>query len=212
MNMDPKSTNKKIATRAARIVEPVKDQVGNSAFHPMCVYPELINFSGKNSDENIILFLRRHPASLIWHLFAILILLIAPFFFIAVVKAFGYESASLTAYSFGILLLFAMILFTYIIDLFIKWYYSVNIVTDMRIVDVDFSNVMYHRFSEASLKQIQDVTHSVHGVLGSMFDYGSVFVQTAATRPEFEFYDIPRPRDVQEVIVNLLEEKEKEGN
>lgn len=84
-----------------------------------------------------------------------------------------------------------------------------SIITDQRIVDVDFSNVLFHRFSEAQLEQIEDVTHTVAGIWGSIFDYGTVYIQTAGSKPEFEFINIPRPRDVQDTLLDLLEMKQK---
>jgi hypothetical protein len=84
----------------------------------------------------------------------------------------------------------------------------VNIITSDRIVDVDFSNILFHRFSEAQLENIEDVTHSPVGVFSSIFDYGDVYIQTAGENPEFEFKGVPRPRDIQDTLFDLMEMKQ----
>jgi len=90
-----------------------------------------------------------------------------------------------------------------------KWYFTVNIITDQRVIDVDFDNVLYHKFSEATLEKIEDVSHAPAGLLSSIFDYGDVFLQTAGTEPEFKFKGVPRPRDVQDTLLDLIEMADK---
>ena len=92
---------------------------------------------------------------------------------------------------------------------FFKWFYSVNIITTQRIIDVDFINAFQHRFSEAQLEKIEDISHEHVGFLGSLFDVGTVYIQTAASNAEFEFQNIPRPRDIQDTLNDLLEMKQE---
>jgi hypothetical protein len=49
----------------------------------------------------------------------------------------------------------------------------------------------------------------VTGLLGSIFDFGSVYIQTAAAQPEFVFEFVPRPREVQDTLLDLLELKQE---
>ncbi len=48
-----------------------------------------------------------------------------------------------------------------LITTIVKWYYSVVVVTDRRVVVVKLENAFYHSYSEARLKKIEDVTHSI---------------------------------------------------
>jgi membrane protein YdbS with pleckstrin-like domain len=63
--------------------------------------------------------------------------------------------------------------------------------------------------SEIQLDKIQDVTDKQIGAMGSFFDIGSVFVQTAGSNQDVEFQNIPRPRDVHDILSDLLEMQEK---
>ena len=102
-------------------------------------------------------------------------------------------------------LLLVFIAFTDLVTAFFKWYFTLSIVSDRRVVDLDFKNVVNHLFSEATLGKIEDVSHRHKGMLSSLFDYGTVFIETAGAHPNIEFDNISKPRDVQDTILDLIE-------
>ena len=57
--------------------------------------------------------------------------------------------------------------------------------------------------------RIEDVSHTTIGIIGSIFDIGTVYIQTAGAKAEIEFQNIPRPRDVQDILYDLLELKQE---
>lgn len=172
-------------------------------------FPKDVSFSGIESDEDVIIVVRRSPAAFIWQFFLIVALLLSPIGLFMTLSVLNLEASSSVALGVAGSLVLFLIAITVAFDTFLKWYFSVNIITDQRIVDVDFVNVLYHRFSETQLERVEDVSHEVAGLLGSIFDFGTVYLQTAATIPEFEFVNIPQPRDVQDTILDLLELKQK---
>lgn len=172
-----------------------------------CAFPTDVSFSGKESEECVVLLVRRSLISFWPQYILIAIFLVAPFFFGVMLSAWQGPNTGVIGLSATIL--FWLLAFTTAVDTFLKWFYSVNIVTDERVVDVDFENVMYHRYSETQLENIEDVTHSVNGVLGSIFDFGNVYIQTAGTKPEFVFENVPKPRIVQDTLLDLLEMKQE---
>ncbi|MBI2356719.1 PH domain-containing protein [Candidatus Dojkabacteria bacterium] len=180
------------------------DSINNTG--SFCVFPDTVSFSGQDKGESVVLIVRKHPAVFIPRYLAIIGLLLTPLLFFAAFSGTGDFSP---IYNFGVGLLFLLLAFTVACDTYFKWYYSVNIITDIRIVDVDFNNILFHRFSEAHLDKIEDVSHSPAGVLSSIFDYGDVYIQTAGSKPEFEFTGVPRPRDIQDTLLDLLEMKKK---
>jgi len=104
-----------------------------------------------------------------------------------------------------------LFVFAFILEQFFTWYFNVDIITDERIVDIDFISLIHKRVSDAEIENIEDVTYKVGGIFGTMFDFGTVYVQTAAERPEFEFEDVPRPALVVKVLQKLrLEEKQEQ--
>jgi membrane protein YdbS with pleckstrin-like domain len=97
-----------------------------------------------------------------------------------------------------------------IFEKFLTWYFNVNIITDERIIDVDFNNLIYKEISEAEINKVQDVTYRMGGAIRTLFHYGDVFIQTAGTEENFEFLAIPRPEQVAKLLDQLREEEERE--
>jgi type III secretory pathway component EscS len=61
----------------------------------------------------------------------------------------------------GIILLGIVIAVTILFNTFFKWLLSVNIITTQRIIDVDFVSAFVHKFSEAQLEKIEDISTSI---------------------------------------------------
>ena len=83
------------------------------------------------------------------------------------------------------------------------WYFNVYFVTTKRIIDVDFYNLIDKRVSDAEIDKIQDVSYTTGGVIRTMFNYGDVFIQTAAEVSEFDFMAVPRPEKGAKIIDDL---------
>lgn len=167
------------------------------------VFPKDISFHGQDKGEDVVLVVRAHWVT--WFpsfLLAIFIVCIP----VILTSLLGGISTSLF---WGLILLGILISLTIVLNTFFKWFYSVNIITTQRIIDVDFVNAFQHKFSEAQLEKIEDISHEHVGLIGSLFDVGTVYIQTAASQAEFEFQNIPRPRDVQDTLNDLLEMKQK---
>lgn len=171
-------------------------------------FPQQTRFNGQDAGETIILIVRRHPAVFINRYVMIFVLLFAGFVASSVLGSLGITGGQKFAFSTGAFIFFVLLALTLAVDTFIRWYYSVNIITDQRVVDVNFVNILKHDYAEAQLERIEDVKHTVSGFLGSVLDYGTVRVQTAGSSPEFAFEDVPRPRDVQDTLLDLLEMKQ----
>ena len=78
-----------------------------------------------------------------------------------------------------------------------------GIVTNKRIIDIDFSSILYRETTEARLANVEDITSKQVGYFGSFFHYGNVFVQTAGTYTNIEFLNVPEPAEVVEIINRL---------
>lgn len=84
------------------------------------------------------------------------------------------------------------------------------IITDERIIDVDFYSMIYKSVSEAKLEKVEDVTATTAGFLGAFLNYGNISIQTAAEKREFEFLKVPQPAKVTKFLNELLLEEERE--
>jgi hypothetical protein len=109
-------------------------------------------------------------------------------------------------------MIFWLILFVVWID----YYLDVWIVTTKRIVNIEQVGLFNRQISELEHSKIQDVTSEVKGFLPTFFQYGYVYVQTAAEKARFTFKQIPDPVWVRNIIMQLqkyaeLQSKRREG-
>ncbi len=87
-------------------------------------------------------------------------------------------------------------------------------------VDVDFSGLLSKVVNVADLNNLEDVNYSQTGLVDSIFNIGTVVVQTASEQktPDasgelsaFTFEKIPSPDKVTQVISLLIDNEEKEN-
>jgi membrane protein YdbS with pleckstrin-like domain len=186
------------------------------AFTGFYLNPQNVGFQNQEQGEKVILLLRQHLVTQIFPLFFILIMIILPFLTIWVINSVVTLSnfINLTASEmFFALAVWYLIIFGLTFERFLLWYFNVYLVTSERIIDVDFFGIAFKRISECRLAQIQDVTSASSGPVETFFDYGNVYIQTAAENPEFEFHSVPLADEVvrQIGIQVRLEEAEPAG-
>lgn len=169
-------------------------------------YPDRIDFVNKDPQEVIILMVRRHPITNLPWLIAAFFLIIAPAFLsiLPVVENIPGNFQMV----FGIL--WYVITTAFILEKFLAWFFNVNIVTDERIIDVDFLHLVYREISDADIEQIQDVTVEMGGTIRTIFNYGDVLIQTAAEQAKTRFEAIPHPDRVAKILRELRVEEQEE--
>jgi len=181
------------------------------AISPFLFLPDGVRFETQIPGETIILLLRKHWITNIAWVFMSLVFLVAPIFLFPVISLSGLIPpgfpASLLTFS---ILGWYLITFSYIFVNFLLWYFTVSIVTNDRIIDIDYINILNKKFAETRIDRLEDVTGRTGGFLKSFIDYGDVFVQTAATESVFHFLEVPHPGKVVQII-NELMAKVKEG-
>lgn len=164
-------------------------------------------FPSQLDDEKIYLVVRQH-----WfHLF---LKMLIPLFFLGALLAFqrlGPEAlpplftglaGEITAL---FLQVFMMVILLAVFLIYVLYYLNIQIITNMRIVDVDQVGLFHHVVSELHIDKIEDVTSAVSGIFGTIFDYGDVYVQTAAAVDKFEFTKVPNPLAIEKIILDLYE-------
>lgn len=170
-------------------------------FTSFCRYPSNINFKDQEDNEQILLFIRRHfITNVFWIIFGIFLFCI-PIFLLIFNLSF---SAIPPQYQILILAFYYLIVFNYFFVNFITWFYNISLVTDQRIVDVDYSDLVYKNVASTKIDLVQDVDYTQTGVLRSVFNYGDVFLQTASEKANFDFLAIPNPESVSSTVENLI--------
>jgi len=172
--------------------------------------PTDIHFASQEKDENIIFVMRRDFITNIPWIFFGLIFAIAPFIYMSYVVRNGSIAYFLPSGLEQIfLLVWILISFAYIIESFLKWYYNIYIVTDQRVIDVDFNPLFYKKISETTYDRIEDSSFTINGLFATIFNYGDVFIQTAGGDREFDFLQVPNPSVVQDKISDLAAAEKK---
>lgn len=171
----------------------------------MMFNPPDVCFETQDADEKVIFLLRQHwVTNLPWIFIGLFLLSLPPLIFLF--RLFFNFSLPIP---FTILLVgylfWYLISFGYLFINFLIWYFNAYLITNERVVDIDFIGLTYKQVSTARIEKIQDVTFKVGGVIRPLFNYGDVFVQTAGEEPNFEFHAVPKPAFVADQLGELME-------
>lgn len=166
--------------------------------HALCVRPE-IRFEAQEKDEEVILVLRAHPITqLPWILasfFAFVLLIILNFFFPTFLNSQQIVFANF---------LIVILILSYLWLNVLFYTFNVGIISNKRIIDIDFYSILYRETTESRLSNVEDITSKQGGYFGSFFHYGNVFIQTAGTQTNIEFLSVPEPAEIVRIINELL--------
>lgn len=180
--------------------------LGRSFWKGYDSFPRAVKFESQESKEQIVLLLRRHFITNIPWIFIAIVLTLVSFLF----PYFGILSVLPSRFQFMTYILWYLFVLAYVIENLLSWLYNVYIITDERIVDIDFYSLVYKRISEAKIEKIEDVTYTQGGFIQSLFDFGTVTIQTAAEKREFEMEYVPQPSRLAKVLNQLILQEEQE--
>lgn len=170
------------------------------------VQPTQVRMGIQQSDEKILLLLRRHWITNVKWITIFGLMLIGPVMLSVFVDQMFLPSRFMTA----TVVLWYLLTFGIALEGFLSWFYNVFIITDERIIDVDFVNLIYKNISAAKIDNIEDVTVQMGGAIRNVLNFGTVLVQTAGEKTQFEFEDVPNPQEVAKFINELMLEEEQE--
>lgn len=168
--------------------------------------PRGLDFETSHPEEEILLVLRRHPITNIQWMLVIIVMIFAPI----VLSVFPLLEFLPGNFQFIAILGWYLVTTAFALQNFLTWFYNVDIITDERIVDIEFYNLIYKQVSDAKTDRIQDVTYKMGGAIRNIFNFGDVYVQTAGEVPNFEFLAVPNPDKVVEVLQQQRIEEERE--
>lgn len=87
---------------------------------------------------------------------------------------------------------------------FLNWYFNIYLVTNHRVVHFQFKAFTGKAITETPLTKIEDISQRIIGVFPSIFHYGDIRVQTAATKSNFFFKNVPDPTWFRDVLADLI--------
>lgn len=201
-----KTSIEKKTTKTESVAEQLKSQRTTNPLSALIIRPKNLSFDTQEKEEKIIFLARRHLiTNLKWILIALVMLLLP-----SIIFRFSPEFFANFQYRSLLALIWYLLTFSYVFQNFLLWVFNVHIVTDERIVDIDFPNILYRDISSAKIDMVQDVSAKTGGFLRSLFNFGDVYIQTAGEKREFLFEAIPQPDRVIEILNQLILEEEQE--
>lgn len=199
----------KIDNNMKEFRQKIYDVLGRTS-HPLSsflVKPKVFKFTEQDDEEEIILVMRPHWFTNVVWIITTTIMLMVP----NLVKFLPvWEGVPLRYQLLGILFWY-MVTLAYALESFLSWYFDVYIITDERVIDIEFNNLLDKKFAETKISMIQDVSSRVAGISQTMFNYGDVRIQTAAEIPELCFERVPNPDKVIKVLQMMRQEEEQEA-
>lgn len=84
------------------------------------------------------------------------------------------------------------------------WYNDALILTDQRLIYVEQVLLFSQRQQEVLLRNVQNVTYNIRGLVARLFNYGQIQIETAARRSDIAFGPIHRPKEAQDKIMEQV--------
>lgn len=170
------------------------------------VHPDGLKFETQEETEEVILFLRQHLIVLLPTVLLGVVLVFSPTIVLPFLARFlRLPIAIPSGYIIVGTVFWYVITFGFLLAKFLRWFFNIYIVTNERLVDIDFVNLLYKEFSETRLDRIQDLSYTSGGILAAIFNFGTVHVQTAGELPNFAFESVPNPEEIVQTIGELAE-------
>lgn len=165
--------------------------------HSFCLNPHT-RFETQEEGETVVLVLRAHPVTQIpWVVNSVVILVL-----LIILDLFLSNVLTLGQIIFTNVFVIAVIL-AYIWHNFLLYFFNVGVITNKRILDMDFFGILYREVSEANINRVEDITAKSVGYFGSVFNYGNVFIQTAGALVNIEFISVPAPGEAVRIINSI---------
>lgn len=167
------------------------------------MFPSNVRFDRKEKDEEIIMITRKHWIAYFTHILLAFFIPLLPI--VLLVISSNSEIYGKSTVYLGLFVASVVISVNIIVTAIVQWYYNISIITDKRILCLKVNSIFQHSYTEILWRKIQDVSHDSMGVLSSIFDIGNVYLDTAGEGIDLTLKFVPKPRDVQEVINNLVD-------
>ena len=166
--------------------------------------PQNHKFEGQDPNEKILLLLRAHPITNIPWVFLAIVVFIFPFTFPSLALFLGFN-LNLIPQTFLLIFLIINYLLSLLIayEGFLYWYFNVDLITDEKVVDIDFEHLLYKGVDLAPLSKIEEADSVTAGIIGTIFNFGNVSIQTAGAKVAIEMKNIPQSATVADLILDL---------
>ena len=170
------------------------------------------HFDGQKNGEEVILVIHRHWFNIMEQMLLIFFMLFFMFsgaVYLPTLFA-ALRNPLMNSFFFFLENVFAMFIWIFFFLIWIDYYFDVWIITNLRIVNIEQKGLFNRSVSEMDYSKVQDVTTEVIGIIPTFFNYGDVFIQTAAETERFMFRKVPEPYEIKDLIMRLQKRRNVE--
>jgi len=155
-------------------------------------------FHGQRPNEEVVFFTKQHPFVLLKPL------LLSSTVFLMPLALYAFMDVNAVLGVITVVCVFGSLLWAFLAVY--SWNNTLLLVTNERLLFLEQHNLLHREFAECRLGNIQQVTHKVHGLLGTLAGFGEITVITAGTDAHLSLHNIPDPYDVQQEILRVADE------
>jgi hypothetical protein len=152
--------------------------------------------------EELVIKVHRHWLFIVMRVVMLSVLLITPSVIIQLVEGIGILDFGAVNGATRVALwsLWGLVLWAMFWQFWTTYYMDIWVVTNRRIIDIDYQRLFDRNIAILRLDRVQDVATHVKGVVGTLLRYGSVTVQTAGSDKEFVIDQIANPEALRDII------------
>lgn len=181
-------------------------------FSAFLLRPHGVRFETQEIKEDVILFMRRSFATNIGWLTMFFVLIFIPFIAYQILSSLeAFPEGMPLSYPFVLTIFWYVGTAGFFLMNYLHWYFNIYIVTDKRVIDIDYVGLLYKEFSATHLVNVEDITYKQGGLLEGIFNFGHIFIQTAGMDPNFDFHAVSRPNEVVKIISQLVGKARRRG-
>lgn len=161
------------------------------------------NFRGRRSDEQVIMVARYHAWLLmpIVYWWLVLIALLG-----GIIWYFG--ASRVTSIAIAVITVVGGLHTLY---QWFLWNNGTYIITNQRVIRIEQVSLFSRQISEAELDRIQEISTEIRGPIHTLFNFGTVRIQTASSTGKVDLEDVANPYDIQQEIVRVQRQLMEKG-
>lgn len=143
-------------------------------------------FINQNDDEEVYMVIRKSfIVELPWLIISTILIILVLNLNLILGSYFNINLEYDLVYFIQFSLAFAVL--TYMFNKFFNWFYTINIITNQRIIDFDFAHLGDKRIVETQIKNVQSVTVKNIGFASFLFGLSTLQILTSGDNPNIDF-------------------------
>ena len=127
----------------------------------------------------------------------------------------GLDPIWISLYGFIMWFMVSILILVFIV-IFHNYYLSMQIITNLRVIDIDQTGIFKREVNTVPVENIQDVTFKKNTFFKSVLNFGDVIIQTSGNAPTEAqggvlgavFNNVPRPNEIKQLLLEIKEVSE----